>query len=214
MVKAWSPDGPAYELYAGAERVASRRHLDGLALEFGAHVRHFVAEAADGWVFLHAGAVAVDGHVVLFPGRSGAGKSTMVAELVRRGAVYFSDEYAVVDKQGLVHPFVKPISLRVPHGSPRLVDVREMGGAIGSRPLPAGAIVLTRYEAGASWRAQPMTPGATVLCLLDNAPAARSRFPAVRERILRLIGYGPKGWQGVRGDAGEVARWLGYEARG
>ena len=52
------------------------------------------------WVFLHAGVVGWGGRALLLPGRSFAGKSTLVEALVRAGAIYYSDEYAVLDLQG------------------------------------------------------------------------------------------------------------------
>ena len=33
-------------------------------------------------------------------------------ELVRRGCVYFSDEYALIDSQGLVHPYPRALQVR------------------------------------------------------------------------------------------------------
>ena len=54
---------------------------------------------------VHGGVVAHDGRAILLPGPTHAGKSTLVAELVRRGAPYFSDEYALIDADGRVHPY-------------------------------------------------------------------------------------------------------------
>src|SRR5438094_6797894 len=55
--------------------------------------------------FLHAGVVGWRGRALVLPGRSRAGKSTLVAELVRAGATYLSDEYAVLDDAARAHPF-------------------------------------------------------------------------------------------------------------
>jgi len=60
--------------------------------------------------------VAWRGRAILLPGRSYVGKSTLVMELVRAGAVYYSDEYAVLDARGRVHPFAQPVALREPDG--------------------------------------------------------------------------------------------------
>ena len=38
------------------------------------------------------------GRAIVIPGRTFSGKSTLVAELVRAGATYYSDEYAVEDE--------------------------------------------------------------------------------------------------------------------
>ena len=61
---------------------------------------------------LHAGAVELDGKVLLVAGESGSGKSTLTAALVQRGARYLTDEVAVVHlPTGDVAPFPKPIDL-------------------------------------------------------------------------------------------------------
>ena len=56
-------------------------------------------------VFVHAGVVGWKGHAIVIPGRSRSGKTTLVAELVKAGAEYYSDEFAVLDAEGRVHPF-------------------------------------------------------------------------------------------------------------
>lgn len=49
-------------------------------------VERFVAEAARGYAFVHAGVVAWDDRAVVIPGSSHSGKTTLVAALVRAGA--------------------------------------------------------------------------------------------------------------------------------
>ena len=64
-------------------------------------------------MFVHAGVVAVDGRALLLPGGSFTGKTTLVAALLRAGAQYGSDEYAVLDEAGLVLPaYPRPLSIR------------------------------------------------------------------------------------------------------
>src|SRR5262252_9289207 len=52
-----------------------------------------LAECASTGVFVHAGVVAWRNAAMVVPGTSHAGKSTLIAELVRCGARYYSDEY-------------------------------------------------------------------------------------------------------------------------
>src|SRR5262249_11169057 len=63
-------------------------------------------------VFVHAGVVAHQGSAIVLPGASFAGKTTLVATLVDAGATYYSDEFAVIDERGLVHPYAKALSIR------------------------------------------------------------------------------------------------------
>ena len=75
-------------------------------------MQRFVAEMAHRRVFVHAGVVGWQGKAIIIPGRTFTGKTTMVAELVRAGATYYSDEYAVFDLQGRVHPYARPLGMR------------------------------------------------------------------------------------------------------
>ena len=71
-----------------------------------------VAQRSQQMLFMHAGVVAWRGMAIVFPGRSYTGKSTLVAELVLRGAMYYSDEFAVLDDTGKVHPYRRTPVLR------------------------------------------------------------------------------------------------------
>ena len=71
-----------------------------------------VAQRSRQMLFVHAGVVGWRGMAIVIAGRSHTGKSTLVAELVRRGAVYYSDEFAVLDDMGMVHPYRRPLVLR------------------------------------------------------------------------------------------------------
>jgi len=99
-------------LYKNNESIALRAQRDYLLESLGSAVRIAVAEYAVGRVFIHAGVVGWKGRAIIIPARSFKGKSTLTAELVRRGALYYSDEYAVLDDKARVHPFPKLLSLR------------------------------------------------------------------------------------------------------
>src|SRR5262249_31989758 len=71
-----------------------------------------IGEHAWSGIFVRGGFVGWPGRAPLIPGRTHTGKSTLVAALVRAGATYFSDEYAVLDPRGLVHAHLRPLSLR------------------------------------------------------------------------------------------------------
>ena len=95
----------------------------------------WIAEFARKRVFVHAGCVAVDGQAIVLPGRSMSGKSSLTAALVHAGADYYSDEYAVLDNQGLVRPYPRKPAIRPYQGVPAgRVDVEELGGRVGRGP--------------------------------------------------------------------------------
>jgi hypothetical protein len=191
-------------LYGDHVRLARSFDLDSLFETFESDLRLFVAELATHRVFVHAGVVGWKGQAIVIPGRSYSGKSTLVAELVRAGATYYSDEYAVLDSRGRVHPFSKPIELREEGKfQQRKVTVTELGGQSGTKPLPVGLVLLTRFQSGARWRPRKLTPGKGVLELLFNTVSAR-RSPERALATLRVVASQAALLKGVRGNATEV----------
>jgi hypothetical protein len=132
---------------------------------FDSMIRVAVGERAVDHVFLHAGVVGWKGKAIILPADSFMGKSTLVAELVRRGADYYSDEYAVVDARGFVHPFARPVALRTRDGKFRPFDltVESLGGKAGTEPIPIGLVLMTEYRARARWCPKFLTGGEGVL---------------------------------------------------
>jgi hypothetical protein len=197
-----------HTLYGDALAVARRWTLDEMLDSFESDLQLYVAERAPRHVFLHAGVVGWRGQAILLPGTSMSGKSSLVAELIRAGATYYSDEYAVLDATGRVHPYARPLHLRrgsLP--SLRRDPVETLGGQAGRRSLPVGLVVLCGYRPGARWRPRSLTAGAGALALLDHALAAR-HAPA---RVLSAIGEVAKGARflvGARGEADETARLI------
>lgn len=188
-------------LYAGAARAARSRDVREVLERFESAVRLYVAERAPRRVFVHAGVVGWRGRAVVVPGRSLSGKTTLVAALVRAGADYYSDEYAVLDAEGRVHPYARPLSVREGAGRTRR-PAEAFGGRAGAGPLPVGLLVATRYERGARWRPRPLSSGEAVLEMLANAVAARSS-PG---RVLFALAAAAGGASAVAGARGEAER--------
>ena len=65
-------------------------------------------------IALHTGAVSRDGKTIFVPGRSGAGKSSLITWLVGNGFSYQTDELVFLpfDDMECGEPFVRPISLK------------------------------------------------------------------------------------------------------
>src|SRR6266581_3138481 len=99
-------------LYRDSARVLRDRAWEPVRESLETELRRAVAEFSPHRVFVHAGVVSWRGRAILVPGRTFTGKTTLVAELIRAGASYYSDEYAAIDEQGRVHPFPKPLSVR------------------------------------------------------------------------------------------------------
>jgi hypothetical protein len=191
--------------YANTLRIARTADLEAALEAFESDLRLYVAERARRRVFVHAGVVAWRGRAIVIPGRSFSGKSSLVAALVRAGATYYSDEYAVFDARGRVHPFPAPLSLRGGEGGrPTRHPPESFGGPPGTRPLPVGLVALSEYRHGARWRPRRLTPGQAVLALLANTVPARERPASALAALGRAV-VGAPVLKGTRGEASEVA---------
>jgi hypothetical protein len=143
-----------YLLFDSEKEIYSTFDRENLIDFLDSHLRTTVAKFAIDKVFLHAGVVGWKGKAIVIPGKSFAGKTTLVAELVKRGAEYYSDEYAVFDKDGFVYPFPKKLSIRGIIDDFTQVDfaVEELNGKPGVKPLPVGIMLITEYEKGRNQR--------------------------------------------------------------
>lgn len=189
-------------------QIAEGNDLDALLQTLESELHFTIALGARTHLFVHAGVVGWRGGAILLPGRTHAGKSALVAELVRAGASYYSDEYAVIDDAGRVHPFARSLGMRDASGQSRRVDPTTLG-KIGQAPLPVSLVVATRHIPHARWQPLAMSRGEIVLALLENTIAARAR-PRDTLRILSRAAANASGLRGERGDAGPVvARILG-----
>jgi hypothetical protein len=200
-------DGLTYGVVAPGNTVPGSSDVD-IALEIlASQLRSFVAAKAPNHVFVHAGVVERDGQAVMIPGPTFSGKTSLVAEFVRAGATYYSDEFAVLDADGLVHPYAKPLSIRTNGVSQVDHDVSLLGGVAGSEPLPVGLIILSGYLPGAVWDPQSPSPGEAVLALLSNTVTAEER-PAEALSIVRKAVDGAVVLEGPRGEAAQVVEQL------
>lgn len=176
-------------------------YLDDEVMHEAAEARNLVATLAwivnrravvgtCGHLILHAGAVQFGERAVLVVGAMGAGKSTLVTGLVRRGGGYLSDEAVAIDATaGLVTPYPKAVTLDegswplFPELAPDVPDVLEPArhvswqvaperirpGCIGT-PCQPSLIVFPTWRADAP-PAEPaaVSPRAVVLALAEQS---------------------------------------------
>jgi hypothetical protein len=181
------------------------RHFEDLLEQFESHLQLTVAEYAPRRVFVHAGVVGWNGKAILIPGSSFSGKSTLVAALLRAGATYYSDEYAVIDANGRVHPYARDLRMRSPDAiRMKRMGAKQFGAGTGSKPLPVALVTSTEFKEGARWRPRELTSGRAVLELLANTVAARSQ-PEMALSFLSKAMASAHALKSVRGEAREVA---------
>lgn len=191
-------------LYSDHLRLARSLDLEEVLGAFESDLQSFVALTAPSHLFVHAGVVGFRDRAILFPGRSLHGKTTLVSAMVKAGAVYYSDEYAVLDSRGRVHPFARPLGVRSsPESRGRKVPVQTLGGRRGQKPLPVGLVVESRYQEGAGWRPRRLSPAEGVMSLLAHTVAARLRPRFAIATLTRAL-QGVAAIKSSRGEADDV----------
>jgi hypothetical protein len=190
-------------LYANAELIARDNTSARVLRKFAEHSRLLTTLYAKDRLFVHAGVVGWYGHAILIPGRSLTGKTTLVKALVEAGAVYYSDEFAVLDREGYTHPYPLSLSIRTPDGTATKASVTTIGGQVGREPLPVKLIVITEYADGTQWQPRTLSPSRAMLALMDNTVAAR-REPQFSMPILRAAALRATTIQSARGDADSI----------
>ena len=151
-------------------------------------VGSYVALTAREWLFVHAGVVGWKDYAIILPGHSFSGKTTLVKELIQRGASYYSDEFAILDRKGFVHPFARPLSIRNKVNSePTRIKAESLGARVGNKPLPVNLIIATRYEQSGRWRPEAVSPGNGILLLLSHTLSARIRPRGALDILDRAI---------------------------
>ena len=197
-----------YLLYEDGALVARTRDRQELLDRLGSTVDLILAERTKERLFVHAGVVGWRGCGILIPGGTFTGKTTLVAALVGAGATYYSDDCALLDEEGRVHPYAKPLAIR-DRGAARqtMRAPAEIGATIGGDPLPVTLIAFTHYAHGARWRPRPLSAAQALMALLEHTSAVRTR-PASAMEILRRAISGSTVLTGTRGEAAEVAARL------
>jgi hypothetical protein len=187
-------------LYANVLRYSRTMDLAELFDAFESALELDLAASARGRVFVHAGVVGWRGHAILIPGRTGSGKTSLVVSFLGAGARYYSDEFAVLDARGRVHPYARPLRIRGAGDRPERRRERRPGRV----PLPVGLILSTRYKAGARWRPRRLSSGEAMMELLAHAVPARLR---PRESVAAIANAvrGARALKGVRGEAEPLA---------
>lgn len=205
------PFRDGYEVMQDDIRCAHGCDLEIAIQILDAQIRMAIATKAPDLAFIHAGSVAVGERAIVLPGGSFAGKTTLVAELVRRGASYLSDEYAVLDGDGLVHPYATPLSIR-PSGAtlrssyvqPTPTPASALGASTATGAFRIGLIAVTSYRPGATWSPRTRSPAQGAVLLMSNALAAQDDPGRVLQAVKRAA-TDTITLEGERGDVEAVA---------
>ena len=198
----------SYRLLVGEEPVAEAPELQPVLIRLTTDLMVHVANYAPDRVFMHAGVIGWQDRALLLPGTSFAGKTTLVAELVRAGATYYSDEYAVLDEHGRVHPYPRELQMRQPGGREQTpMSVKQLQGYAGTASLPVSHVVFANFVEGSQWEPQPVSAGLAVLEMLRHSIPVQ-RTPARVMATLAKMMESATALASERGEAPETARAL------
>ncbi len=221
-------DGPSSALavrvvlHTGRPRFESGRRVDFLdafpdpGRYVGVLLRRELAEALGEFHLLHASAVARNGAALLTAGPPGAGKSTLMNELVRRGFRYYADDVSPLHRlTRQVHPF--PLAARRRTGAPaagrrgeekETVPAAALGFDPAAPPLPVAAVVALDPGTG------PEKAGGAVEVFFRSADdeAAWDGLPDMGDLRRVLLDPAERRWRLEVGDsvaaAAAAGRWL------
>lgn len=195
----------AYDVEAMGITASQATELEVALGVLDTQLRMHVALNSTEYLFVHAGVVAVDGRAIAIPGASFSGKTTLVGELIRQGAEYLSDEYALLDENGLVHPYPKPLSIRTGGIDQTDHDVAAWGGVVAEGPVRLGLVVVAQYRPGRAWAPRRLSGGEALLAMLANTIPSKER----PERVLALLKGALQRTVVLEGERGEASEMVG-----
>ncbi len=194
-----------FNLYCDHLLYSQKLSLDDLVNSFQGIASIAIAELSTNKLFIHSGVVGWHENAILLPGKSHSGKSTLVAELVKLGASFYSDEFALIDNDGFVSPYAKPLSLRDPQTQQQYdVSIAGLGGKQGVQKLPVGLIAFSTFQENAAWKPDEISPGIGLLHLLEYTHSAQ-RDPDRAMRLIKKAIINARVIMGLRGEAEQTA---------
>jgi hypothetical protein len=203
----WNENGRD-SLYKGSERIAGGMPRRDVLERLESQVRITIAEFAVGKVFIHAGVVGWKDSAIIVPAGSFRGKTSLVAELVKRGAAYYSDEYAILDEDGFVHPFPKTLSVRGLIDEYRQVEIPvEEFGFAGTKKIPVGMFLLTEFKENARWKPKLLSAGQGIMEILPHTVPVRYN-PEFTLKVLNRAANRAIIIKSFRGDAAKFAQTI------
>lgn len=196
-------------LYKNDEEVTGGESKSNFFKFLESKIRLTVAEYAESKVFIHAGAVAWKNQALILPGGSFKGKTTLVRELIKRGATYYSDEYAVLDKDGLVHPFPKTLSVRgvIDDFQQTEIPAESFGASVALEPCRVGMVLFTEYKEQAVWKPTILGSGEGVLEIIAHTLPIRLN-PKFTLQVLNKVASRAIICKSLRGEADNFAKQI------
>jgi len=174
FVFVWNASGKD-TLYRNGKTVFSREKRAFSVESAASQIRLTVAEFAARKVFIHAGVVSWKNKAVILPGKSFWGKTSLTKSLIECGALYYSDEYAILDAEGILYPFPKLLSVRDEKNDQQQTDVpvEQFGGRAGTNKIPVGMVLICEFAPNARWKPKILSAAQGVLEIIRHTVPIR-----------------------------------------
>lgn len=209
------PGAEALTLHCGDKRYYHGNSLGSLASALLEQTIYHLSDKSRGGLVLHAAAVSMGRRCLLLPGRTGVGKTTLTAWLVKKGFGYLTDELVYVPSGSMeVRPFVRPLNIKararqslgarildyeasasqiVSATDVTLVPSALLGGGAALAEARLGRIVFPQYQAGAGFAVEPLSRAETGLglmgCLINARNLPEHGFPEVARLAREAPGF-------------------------
>jgi hypothetical protein len=177
-------------------------------------IEEAIVQDSQDFVAVHSGVVVYKGVAVLLPGQSQSGKTTLVRELIARGAEYSSDEFAMIDALGQVHPWPRVLMIRDADSDQHAVAAPDLGATVRCGPARPGLILFLQYSRNAEFHVGPVSQSGALFGLLRNTPHCLADNPRILRPLTAVVRQAAA-FEGVRGEVAEAAdALLGMIPRG
>lgn len=195
--------GSQLQVSVDGHRLFSSVQTSPLVRRISWDVNYQVIQRSSDFVLLHAAAASRDGVGVLLPAASEAGKTTLVAGLVRSGFAYLTDEAAGIDPATLlIQAYPKPLTIdpgswevladlaptepelaRGFHRGQWHVSPLSLRSNVVSEPVLGRILVFPRYVQGAQVRCEPLSRSTALVELMRHT----FRFEEARQRNIEVL---------------------------
>lgn len=193
-----------FHLVVDDQRIKSSSHPSGLLRSVIDCLDRAVIARLKDFHAVHAGAVLIGNRALLVPGPSHSGKSSLVPELLRCGASCFSDEYALIDRQGRVHAYPRPLMIRSSQGDQRFALPEQFNSCVPDVSAPVGWILSLQFSPSSRWNVAETSQGQGMMSLLQNTPHAIADSPGLVASLHRAS-HTARCYAGLRGEAKDAA---------
>lgn len=183
----------------------------GTAAEFlMGHTIYNLADKSSGGLLIHAAGLEWKGKGILLPGKTGAGKTTMTAWLLKKGLGYLTDELVFIPEgTQTMHSFTRPLNLKNPSipivekfininlhqaqglqaSYSRLIPSELVNGFVPHLKPHLQSILFPTYKPDSQGELKPLTKAQTGLHLMKSLINARNLPGDGFPECVRLAGY-------------------------